>query len=398
MIVYDKTSNNAIFECDLPEGFVCEAQCKMITYPQNRKLYVEMNARRENCLIRYQTGEEYLYVKKQPEIYTYLRVPPKPQDDSGAWYKTPASLYQDLDDVVEKIIGKKVDAKAYYDLSQQVAERLEKNFKELIDDFVQTTQVIASFSQVPVGADIRNYLFDGGIGVYEDEGKTVAVCLSRMGMEIDVLQRPGILENLSDQPFGEAQCGPNVYSSNCTWNVPFILYMISDNKQDLKVFFHFADTLRYAEGFEKQIRSFKEQLNQYQIQKAQSDAMRNQAMWNTAFANQQQQFASMDRMSEMLRNDLDSFRSGLNQQMAQNDLRFEIGNDPSESLDDRIQRMRHESIMGVETYQRNDGSTVEYSNNADRVFENNLDPLTHFGTSHYYDDFVPEGWHEIKKK
>ena len=69
-----------------------------------------------------------------------------------------------------------------------------------------------------------------------------------------------------------------------------------------------------------------------------------------------------------------------------------------ESSDDYIQRLRHESIMGVETYERNDGSTVEYSNYADRVFENNLDSTQHFGTHHYFDDYVPEGWHEMKKK
>lgn len=60
--------------------------------------------------------------------------------------------------------------------------------------------------------------------------------------------------------------------------------------------------------------------------------------------------------------------------------------------------MRHESMMGVETYMRSDGSEVEYSNRADRVFENNLDNTVHFGTEHYYDDYVPDGWHELKKK
>ena len=83
--------------------------------------------------------------------------------------------------------------------------------------------------------------------------------------------------------------------------------------------------------------------------------------------------------------------------MAENDRRFSF-NSQSESMDDRIQRWRHESMMGVETYERNDGSAVEYDSRADRVFENNLDQTQHFGTRHYYDDYVPEGWHEIKKK
>ena len=54
--------------------------------------------------------------------------------------------------------------------------------------------------------------------------------------------------------------------------------------------------------------------------------------------------------------------------------------------------------MGVETYERNDGTVHEFDNSADRVFENNLDNTSRFGTRNYYDDYVPEGWHEMKKK
>ena len=126
--------------------------------------------------------------------------------------------------------------------------------------------------------------------------------------------------------------------------------------------------------------------------------MQNQAIWANAFAQQQASWAASDRLRDSLSRDLDSWRSNLNQTMAQNDMRFTAGSSNGESSDDYIQRLRHESIMGVETYERNDGSTVEYSNYADRVFENNLDSTQHFGTHHYFDDYVPEGWHEMKKK
>ena len=69
-----------------------------------------------------------------------------------------------------------------------------------------------------------------------------------------------------------------------------------------------------------------------------------------------------------------------------------------ESLDDKVQRWRHESMMGVNTYERGDGSTYEHSIQADRVFENNLDSNTHFGTQNYYDDYVPDGWTELNRK
>ena len=52
----------------------------------------------------------------------------------------------------------------------------------------------------------------------------------------------------------------------------------------------------------------------------------------------------------------------------------------------------------METYERGDGTDVEFDSRADRVFENDLDPTVHFGTEHYYDDWVPDGWHELNKK
>ena len=177
-----------------------------------------------------------------------------------------------------------------------------------------------------------------------------------------------------------------------------IAYMISNDARDLAVFMKYVDSLEKSDELIEQIEQNRVQVLQYQQQKAQMETMRNQAMWNTLFAQQQQQFAAMDRISSAIHQDLDSFHNNLNQQMAQNDRRFNAGQSGAESMDDRIQRMRHESIMDVETYERNDGSTVEYSSYADRVFENNLDTTQHFGTHHYYDDYIPEGWHELKKK
>ena len=69
-----------------------------------------------------------------------------------------------------------------------------------------------------------------------------------------------------------------------------------------------------------------------------------------------------------------------------------------ESLDDRIQRQRHEAMMGVNTYEREDGTTYEHTIMDNRVFENNLDSNTHFGTENYYGDYVPDGWTELNQK
>ena len=54
--------------------------------------------------------------------------------------------------------------------------------------------------------------------------------------------------------------------------------------------------------------------------------------------------------------------------------------------------------MGVNTYMDSDGREVEFSTQADRVFQNDLDNRERFGTEHYYDNYVPDGWSELFRK
>ena len=400
MILKDKKSGKDLFECQLPDDFKVEAFAGVETYPDNQKIHAEVKAEKQGCLIVYQTGNDYVYQKKrvQMPMGMYVQQEASGQNKSGSWYSVPVSLKEELDRVAEQISKQKSDGLAYYSFSDNLAQRLKVDFDKMVSDFVRNMQIIASFQSVPVGVDIRNYLFDGGMGLYERSGKVVAVCLARMGLECDTVQRQGIMENITGEPFGQASDSPYIAASNCDWSVPFVAYMVSDHKEDLEVFMNFVDTIVPTESFRNESEMFRQQVTQYQLQKAQAEAMQNQAMWNTMFANQQQQFAAMDRLTQSIHQDLDQFHNNLNQQMAQNDMRIYQQTSGNETLDDRIQRMRHESIMGVETYERSDGSTVEYSNYADRVFENNLDNTTHFGTHHYFDDYIPEGWHELKKK
>lgn len=95
---------------------------------------------------------------------------------------------------------------------------------------------------------------------------------------------------------------------------------------------------------------------------------------------------------------MDRFHADMDQRMRESDSRTTPSIHDGESLDDKIQRQRHESMMGVETYERNDGTSVEFDSRADRVFESNYDSRQHFGTEHYHGDYVPDGWHEMKKK
>ena len=166
------------------------------------------------------------------------------------------------------------------------------------------------------------------------------------------------------------------------------------------------------------------QLNAYQeqvarkvaqdgINQAAMSAQQNQSMINYLM---QQQNAAWDRVQaqgKQLSQDLDAFRAGqaanaasmdaFHQQMhSMNSTPSSMSgfgtSDGMETLDDRVQRLRHESMMGVNTYEREDGTTYEYSTQADRVFENNINQNLHFGTENYHDDYVPDMWTELNRK
>lgn len=396
-IFKDKNNGIDLLECELPKGFKTEAFNQIKQYKDDQKVYVEAHADKDNCHISYQTGETYFFEKKKVQMMTY--VPEEPQNSSGAWrMKGVPTLTQDLDNVASKIAGKKLEAKDYFNLPESIMLEARERFNEDLQKTAEQSQLIASFYQVAVGTIIRGYLLDGGLGVYEDGDKIIATALIRSGMETDTVMQRGFVENITGEPFGQATDNPYASASNCYWDIQWIMSMVTDNKDDIKIFMQFVETLKAIESFKQQVIQFKQQLSQYQIQQIQIKASQDQAMWNMAFANQQQQFAAMDRLSNQLSRDMDEWRAGQNQMRQQMDSRITPSNTSFETSDDRIQRMRHESMMGVETYERNDGSTVEYSNMADRVFENNLDSTTHFGTHHYYDDYIPEGWHEMKKK
>ena len=105
--------------------------------------------------------------------------------------------------------------------------------------------------------------------------------------------------------------------------------------------------------------------------------------------------------------ELDSWRADNWNRMQEHDRQMaeiaNMGNTPSsygggESINDRIQRLRHEATYGVNTYEREDGTEYEFSTQAERAFECDYDPRIHVGTEGYYDDYVPDGWTEGWRK
>jgi hypothetical protein len=401
MTFNDRNTGQPLLTAEVPEGFASEAYLNLEQYPSNRILKVYGKTYKDNCVIYYQTGDCYI-LNKSPQngIFQAFGKQDGQQNESGHYYAQLYDIKTDLDRTAANLLQKQVRGIQYYGLSDRLAAKAKQAFDADIRNTVQEIQTASTVSSIPVSGIIRNYLFDGGMGVYEDEGKILAVCFYRFGMEFNLLKGPPVVqENLSNEPFGHAQAVFGTIASQANWTVPFITYMISDKKEDLNAFMHFVDTVDLTPQVTDYARQIRQQVARQQEQAAMAYTAQTQATINAMWAQHNQQWAAVERNREMLSKDLDSWRAGQEQMRQQMDARFTTSSGASfESLDDRIQRMRHESMMGVETYTRSDGTEVEYSNRADRVFENNLDNTVHFGTEHYYDDYVPDGWHELHKK
>ncbi|MBP0969392.1 MAG: hypothetical protein J5744_04530 [Oscillospiraceae bacterium] len=385
----------------IPEGFGTEAYTEMETFESSRLLKVYARAVKGNCAFYYQTGDTYMYNKSRvPGFFKHVLGEEETIENGNYMVNSFPDIRQQLDSFGSEIAEKPVQAKAYYELSDLLKNKAQKEADRQISISLNEMQLGSRISSMPVTTVVRNYLVDGGFGVYEDEGRVIAVCLERVGLETDLVQgAPTVVENITGEPFAQSKPVFGSIQSQAGWNIPFVTYMISDRKEDLTAFMTFAQTVDVTE----QLRSYCDQIHQqdvqYQTQLAQMQTMQTNAMISNMWAQQQQAWAASDRLRDSLSRDLDSFHNNLNQTMAQNDQRiFSGGNYGGETSDDRIQRWRHESMMGVDTFTRTDGTEVEYDNNADRVFESNLDSTQHFGTRHYYDDYIPDGWHELQKK
>ena len=207
---------------ELPKGYETQGHMEVISYPLTQRIHIEVKATKGNCMIHYQTGESYIYEKKRFQMPYMFEQPQnsRPQNDTGAWYATPQSLTDDIDSIAASILGKKVKGKDYCDLSENMSRRIEEEYRNSIQEFISNIQFAMSLSAVPLGICIRKYLLDGGIGVYEDKDRILAVCINRQGFEIDTINAAGIYENISDRPFGQAETDMNTPIASAEWKMP----------------------------------------------------------------------------------------------------------------------------------------------------------------------------------
>lgn len=390
----DKNRKMSILNVEVPKDFKGEVQIRNIKRQDTVDVLLRWQAKDESekIITGIQSGKNYCFNNALPLGSV---------NEAGTINSIPLTLTEQIDLVAEEMTGKKIKASQYLELPKKMQDRLSAEFNEELKRAHNEMQLGLSLAQFPLGIAIKNYLFDGGIGVYKNEKDTIYIALYRNGIERFMCQGNGIFENITGEPFGYSNPVHGVLEHITSWGIPSIYYLIDkDSKKDvLNIFNEILDSVEYSNEFKTYINQIKDMNMQNVYLKARNDIAQNQAAWNQVFAQQQQAWAASDRLRDTLSRNLDSFRAGLNQSMNDFDSRINTNlNSNTESSDDYIQRLHHESIMGVNTYEREDGSTVEFSTRADRVFENNLDNTTHFGTEHYYDNFVPDGWNELNRK
>ena len=333
--------------------------------------------------IFFDSGTEYVDMRMQPGQ-------PGMRTEDGSEHHRYCDLRTQMDELASRITGAVPAMRQFHAYSPEMQSRLQSEFDILYrKTYMNLTWLLQSQGNV-IGMQMGEPFLDGGICEYSHQGKCLFIAISRGGYRAVLHER-----------FQGRQVADNI-----SWLVPWFLYMICEpgvRDQALDIFRQMAESFDKS----KELKDYDEQLTRQDMMISNAVFQQNQQMINYAMQQQNAAWDAVERQRDMLSRDLDSFRSGLNQSMQQNDAwrqsMFGSSNAggygmAGESSDDYIQRLRHESMMGVNTYVNEEGHETEFTTQADRVFESRLDDLQHFGTEHYYDDYVPDGFKEIWRK
>ena len=396
--VDDMTNTPAVYG-DLPESFRCRANVQLVQ--KNGTPGIELHGIAEDSAAGYQlffdTGEGYWDIRNTtpPSGSLKAHVFCTPEDQ--------------LNELAEQFAGQPLRSAGIFDLPANRKKRLQDEGEKELRFQLEVYNRVGQFSSVPVEVQCTAMILDGALGAYAftKDQKPMALysALWRIGMSITVQAQMGM--------FGMPQTPAGTTTS---WTVPIVVNMVAEGnpkQETLNMFNAFVDSFETSD----QLNAYQEQVArkvaQDGINQAAMSAQQNQSMINYLM---QQQNAAWDRVQaqgKQLSQDLDAFRAGqaanaasmdaFHQQMhSMNSTPSSMSgfgtSDGMETLDDRVQRLRHESMMGVNTYEREDGTTYEYSTQADRVFENNINQNLHFGTENYHDDYVPDMWTELNRK
>ena len=402
-----KQNGAPYYTAELPEGFTGEAVCTPVQYQTALVLDVRGSAfsADHNLRLYFRTGESYSFSENN------TRIPYGGRDEEGAVCHAPCDAGAQIDEFAAEFAGKPLQALQYMNLSQEKADSLRPEEEESFQTQYESAMQVLSMQPADLVMQVQARVFDGGTGVYRMNTaggeKMLLVSLWRFGMQSIVGPRnAGIYGRFASMARPVTMIG---------WRIPMVIYLLSDTVPDeriLQMYSRFVETLQPVPEFQEYCRALDRQNLSRALQAAQAAAAQQQAEISYAWQQQQAGWARSEALSRSISADLDSFHAGLNQRMADYDALHAPGGalyssgapsegpagGNSESTDERIQRLRHESMMGVNTYVDEEGRESEFSTQADRVFQNNLDNNVRFGTEHYYDDYVPEGWSELFRK
>ena len=392
-IFTDAKTGTPLFTCELEEGYQTQTLFEAFSRDGiTTELQYKGMAANKMPSFFFESGHSYIWQNTADMAVGKV-------NETGAICLPFCTLAEQMTGIVSEFVQGNAQAMGYYDLPASRQEKVQKEGSAQIERNYQELVKASQFSQVPVQLNVSGWIMDGAIGVYpclmKGAKKTVYCAFWRIGMHVSFTV-PAMMS------FGQ----PGINSS--AWTTPLVLFMISDqdpNEEDLKRMAKFADTLDLTPQFAEYSARVEESNRQNVLQESARRAQENQMMINQMWAMHNAAWDRVEAQRNALSADLDAFRAGLNQQMAANDAwRDQMFSptpssfNPSESVDDRIQRMRHESIMGVNTYDREDGTTYEHTIMNDRVFENNLDSSMHFGTENWLGDNIPDGWTELFRR
>ncbi|MBR4456338.1 MAG: hypothetical protein IKS32_08945 [Solobacterium sp.] len=393
-LLFNDERGNPILSMILPEGSVTQARVQ--TENRNGEVKVNYTVQAKGL-----GGSFELYAKNGGSY----------ADSTGGASDViehrPCDAAEQINEYARAFVSQTGEPSNLFSLPPKRMEQLARDVQIYCAKSAETAAQVAAMQSVPIRVNCVQQIADGGIGIYPfmNEGTryTLLTAIWRIGMTQEM--------TVDMSGYGMMQQMPPKYITS--WYVPLSLYMIVSKEigeDDLRTFVNAVNTVKAVPAFDAWCRQIEEQNTAKQMNDAHQAAMQNQAMIDQMWAQHNAAWARTEAMSRSLSRDMDSFRAGLAANSASMDafrenLNSSLGGSGSsgfgeggESLDDRIQRGRHEAMMGVNTYVREDGTDYEHTIMNDRVFENNLNQNDHFGTENYYGDYVPDGWHEIFRK
>ena len=391
----EKSRNIPLYTAFLPEGYNGEAIYKPIQYTNRDtyKIYGRAVSEDQKYQFYFRTGEDYAGTVRNNRMDCGFK------DEDGVIQRSLCPVNDQINEYASELLNKPVTTRFFQPLTKPKLDQIQPEGVRQIRKIYDLAWKVAAMQSVPLDIQVLQTINDGATGIFhlgtEEKPDTILVSLWRFGLDYSFSVKNAAMYG----PAAAMQPPVRAWS----WTIPMITYMRTTEPLGDEAFFiyyRFLESLKETGTMSRHRERLEEQNLQRGLQKAAFAAQQNQQQINMMWQQQQQAWAMSDALSKQISADLDSFHQNIHQQAQAYDNAHPLysNNGSSESLDDRIQRQRHEAMMGVDTYIGENGNEVEHTIMNDRVFENNLDSQVHFGTEHYYDDYVPDGWHEIFRK